>query len=255
MALEANALLRATLGLADAKLRAEYLAFVLRSEPTTNLSLVLDTLCARAEAMDEPAREFMVALVDAIGIEETTEKVQRLREEAAAGALLALERTLRTPISPRASARPPRHTKPPDYGFGRPVTLGERKSLARRPSREMIERLLADPHPDVIRRLLGSPKLVEDDVVRLAARRPGQPEVLSEIVRSTRWIHRTRVRMAVLMNPSTPLPVAARLSSMLVRQELRLVIESPHVPAPIRALCLERLERRPPVRGSGGSMQ
>lgn len=254
MAIEANALLRATLGLTEAKLRAEYLAFVIRTEPSAGLALVLDAICARAESMDEAAREFLVALVDAISVEEASDAVQRLREEAAAGALLPLERTLRLPVHTRPSVAPSVRPRAPDYGFGRPVTLGERKSLARRPSREMIERLLADPHPDVIRRLLGSPKLVEEDVVRLAARRPGQPEVLAEIVRSTRWIHRTRVRMAVLLNPATPLALAASLSSVLVRQELKLVIDSPHVPAPIRALCLERLQRRPPVRG-GSSMQ
>lgn len=255
MALGADSLLRATLGLVDGQLRARYLAHVVRVEPIPHLAHVLDVLCQRAEAMEEPAREFLVALVDAVSVEDVGESVQRLREEAAAGALLALERTLRLPVAPRTRASvPPRPTRPPDYGFGRLVTLGERKSLARRPSRDMIERLLRDPHPDVIRRLLTSPKLVEDDVVRLAARRPNRPEVLAEIVRSTKWIHRGRVRMAVLFNPDSPLALAATLTSILVRQELLLVIQSPHVPAPIRALCLERLQRRPPVRG-GSSMQ
>lgn len=255
MPLGPDSLLRAVLGLTEAQLRAHYLVHVLRVEPAEGLAVVLEELCARAESMQEDAREFLVALVDAITTEEAVEPVQRLREEAAASAYLALERTLRLPIAlrPRPSL-PPNRSRAPDYGFGRPVTLGERKSLARRPSRDMIERLILDPHPDVIRRLLVTPKLVEEDVIRLAARRPNHPEVLAEIVRSMKWIHRSRVRMAVLLNPDTPLVLAAALTSVLVRQELALVIESPHVPAPIRALCLERLQRRPPVRG-GSSLQ
>lgn len=253
-------LLRATLGLADAQLRAAYLAHVLRSNDVAELARVLDQLCARAEALEEDAREFLVAFVDAVSalsIGDDGGRVQMLREEAAAGDLLALERTLRLPLvlRPRPSAPPPRATKPPEYGFGRPVTLGERKSLARRPSRDMIERLLGDPHPDVIRRLLLTPKLVEEDVVRLAARRPGRPEVLAEIIRTPKWIHRQRVRMAVLLNPDTPLPLAAPLTSVLVRQELAFIVDSPHVPQAIRALCLERLQRRPPVRGGGTPLQ
>jgi hypothetical protein len=256
---ESESLLRATLALVDGQFRATYLGHVIRTEPTTALAITLDALCVRAEAMDEEAREFLVALIDAVSQQESQDAVQRLREEAAAGALLALERALRLPVvvRQRPSLPPPGATRPPDYGFGRPVTLGERKQLARRPSREMIERLLRDPHPDVIRRLLLGPKVVEDDIVRLAARRPGRPDVLAEIVRSPKWIHRTRVRLAVLLNPDTPLALAASLTSVLVRQELQLVIESPHVPAPIRALCVERLDRRPPVRmrGGGGSIQ
>ena len=257
MALGPDSLLRATLGLADAQLRAHYLVHVVRVEPAPALAIVLEAICARAESMHDDAREFLVALVDAITSEDVAESLQRLREEAAAGALFALERTLRLPVNTSLHApgrtQPPNRARAPDYGFGRPVTLGERKSLARRPTREMIERLILDPHPDVIRRLLVTPKLVEEDVVRLAARRPNRPEVLSEIVRSRKWIHRSRVRMAVLLNPDTPLAMAAALTSVLVRQELLLVIESPNVAAPIRALCLERFERRPPVRNRGGN--
>ena len=60
----------------------------------------------------------------------------------------------------------------PDFGVGRPLTLGERKSLARRPDRDLIARVMRDPNPDVIRILLNNPGLTESDVVRVCARRP-----------------------------------------------------------------------------------
>ena len=248
---DAEALLRATLGLQEADLRSSYVAHVVRTVSASHrpaFAEMLDELCRRAESMDDAAREFVLTLSDVASRSDTTEEVQRLREEAAGGALLSLERALRLPPpSPVGRSVPPRTTRPPDYGFGRPVTLGERKSLARRPTREMIERLLNDPHPDVIRRLLGSPRLVEEDVLRLAAKRPGRPDVLAEISRSPKWIHRSRVRMAVLLNPDTPPAVAAALSSVLLRQELTFVVRSPRVPRSIRALCLERLQMRPPM--------
>jgi hypothetical protein len=88
--------------------------------------------------------------------------------------------------------------------------------------------------------------LTEDDVVRLAARRPGRPGVLVEIARTPSWVHRSRVRLAIMLNPDTPPDVAAPISGLLVRQELRLVVEATHVPPQVRALCMEHLERRPP---------
>jgi hypothetical protein len=179
------------------------------------------------------------------------EVVQRLREEAAGGSLLALERLIRHPARGLRSTPPASSlakAKVPDDGKGRPLTLGERKSMARRPDRETMQRLMADPHPAVIHRLLRNPRVVEDDVVRLAAKRPGRGDVLAEIARSTRWSRRPRVRMALVMNPSTPTEIAARVVGLLLRPELQLVADSPGVPALVRAVCLEHLERRPPVQ-------
>src|SRR5262249_37406379 len=154
------------------------------------------------------------------------------------------ERVLRQPHgSSRESVFPrdPNKDRVPDYGTGRPLTLGERKSLARRPNREMLARLLNDPHPEVIRRLLNNPGITEDDVVRLASKRPCRGDVLAEIAYSDKWIHRARVRITLVLNPSTPLEIAGPIVSLLMRQELKLVATSTHVPPGVRALCLEFL--------------
>jgi hypothetical protein len=134
----------------------------------------------------------------------------------------------------------------PNDGRGRTLTLGERKSLARRPDRDTLERLLADPHPAVIERLLANPRVTEEDVLRIAARRPGHAQVLAAISRSPRWIHRPRIRLAIVLNPDSPPETSALVCGLLMRQELRLVIEYTHVEPSIRALCMEYLERRPP---------
>lgn len=247
----ANAILRATLALADPGLRVSYLSGVLLEVDVAALGRALDVLCARAEQAEEPAREVLVSLVDALNREGAEDLVQLLREEAVGASLLSLERLIRQPLLlSRPPEAPPEETRPPDYGRGRPLTLGERKALARRPNRETLERLLLDPHPHVIRGLLRNPRLTEDDVVRLAARRPNRTAVLAEIARSTKWIHRGRVRLAVILNPDTAVEIAGPISGLLVRQELRLVAESTHVSPVIRALCLEHLERRPPGEGA-----
>jgi hypothetical protein len=92
----------------------------------------------------------------------------------------------------------------PDYGDDRPLTLGERKSLARRPSREIIERAMLDPNSSVAINLLANPKLTEEDVMRMAARRPGPPSVLAEIALHTRWRRRRRVILALVYNTYLP---------------------------------------------------
>jgi hypothetical protein len=243
----ADTIVRVTRALPDLALRTSYVSGVLTATPIDTLAQALDRLCARAEQAEEPAREALLSVVDALGAVEAQEIAQRLREEAAGESLLSLERLVRQAPTPRAPPEvDPSEQRIPDYVKGRPLTLGERKSLARRPDRNTIDKLLQDPHPDVIRHLLKNPRLTEDDVIRLSARRPGRSDVLAEIARSPVWLHRSRVRLALMLNPDTPTELASLLSGLLVRQELRLVAEATHVPPHIRALCMEHLERRPP---------
>jgi hypothetical protein len=248
-----DALVGATLSLGDAALRAAYVASVVRAWEVSALAEALDAVCERAEQAEVAAREALLSIVDALNAEGMDDVVQRLREEAEGRSLLALERLIRHPVRlGRAVADDKlRQDRVPFDGRGRPLTLGERKSLARRPDRDTMQRLIADPHPDVIHRLLRNPRVLEDDVVRLAARRPGRSEVLAEIARSTKWVHRPRVRMALVLNPATPAEIAARIAGLLLRPELELVAGAPHVPAAVRALCMEHLERRPPVERPG----
>lgn len=244
-------LVRSLLALGDSELRQAYAADALLTYAPGVLADALDDMAELAEAFDPPAREALVAVVFAMNLPQCEGAVQRLREEAAGRNLVWLERLLRV--------RPARPTKPkdgdpdeedesriPDYGAGRVLTLGERKSLARRPDRDTVERLLLDPHPDVIRRVLVNPRLTEDLVVRLATRRPCPKGVLAEIARSPRWSTRARVRLALVLNPSLPEDIAVRLVSLLVRQELALVVSRVPLDSPVYALCAERLRASPP---------
>ncbi len=208
-------------------------------------------MCTSAEQAEPLARELLIAVVDLLAEKDQVVLAQNLREEAAGRSLLALARLLRRPLASPSRAPPPgSEARVPDYGTGRTLTLGERKALARRPTRKAMEKLFADPHPAVIRTLLANPKVVEDDVVRLTARRPADPEVLAEIARSPRWTHRVRVRMAIVLNPDTPPELSIPLLALLLRPELELVTAAPLLVPALRAAARDLLERRPPPRKS-----
>ena len=249
----ADRIARTTLGLADAVLRAAHLRNVLSSEPVEALALALDAVATKAELGDLENREVLVALVDALSDPMVADVVQHLREQAAGEQLLALDRLLRRPVTSArmgGSDRP----RPPDYGYGRPLTLGERKSLARKPNRAMLERLMSDPHPDVIERLLVNPRLTEEDVMRIASRRPARPDVLAAIARSQRWVHRPRVRLSLLLNPDMPLDLAIPIAALLRRPELKLVAEYTYCSPALRSVCLEHFKRRVPLGEDGGEI-
>ncbi len=239
-------LVRLLRGIADPALRVSYAESLLRDLSSADLAAPLDDLCRGAEQAEDGPREALVAIALACSSTTLIEAVQRLREEACGRSLLALERFLREPADAPTADRA-RNERDPDYGTGRPLTLGERKSIARKPNPEMLQKVLLDPHPDVIEQLLINPALTEDLLMRLATKRPCAPETLARIARATKWAMRPRIRLALVLNPHTPRSIAASFVGLLLRQELQLVSETGNVPDSIRALCLEHLERRPPT--------
>jgi hypothetical protein len=227
----------------DSTLRRDYLVSRIRSdESLTLLATDLDRLCADAERGVAQARTVMPSFVLAVNLA-GTERTSELSRVAKREGLLALDRVLGTP---RLIASEFDDTKVPDYGKGRVLTLGERKTLASRPDRKSLDRLLLDPHPAVIAKLLQNPRLTEDDVVRLASRKPAVPVILAEVAASPRFIRSSRVKRALCANPTCPELLANRVLPLLAVADLQLVLDSPSVAPAIRAMTAEYLARKSP---------
>lgn len=101
------------------------------------------------------------------------------------------------------------------------LPLGVRKQAARTQDRNIIDRLLHDRNWRVITLLLDNPRIVERDVVNIAARRPTRPELLEGISKHAKWSGRYRVRKALACNPYTPYPLARQLLGTLLRQDIQ----------------------------------
>ncbi len=184
--------------------------------------IVADALAA---ALDTPALvsyEARAALYTAAK-SRGSEEVARLFFESSPSTLDAqlLERELapERPLHPR----------------GRPLALGERKTLARTHQRELLLQLLADPHPQVVEVLLENPHITERDVLVMASRRPSVPDSLSIVARSPRWRARYAVRRALVLNPHTPPHLSVRLLVMLRHKDQQLVAADANLPPTVRA--------------------
>ncbi len=230
----AAALARRIRGLRDPALRVRYLEGVIHRLDPGRLADVLTVTMHGAEARDGDLGALLLGLCLALAQDGMEELRGRTAREAAARGQADTALLLRHRPAERESHEP---LAVPDFGKGRQLTLGERKSLARRRDRDLLARVLRDPHPDVIRILLGNPALTEADVIRLCAQRPVAPEVLREVFRHPRWIVRYAVRRAIVRNPFSPLDLALQLAAHLNAQDARQVVESPELAVPLRQAC------------------
>jgi hypothetical protein len=205
----------------------------------------LNALCESAEALVPASREALVAWVAVLVADGESAWVQELRRLAHEANLRSLERLMRSYSVPSAFD----NAKADDHNpaLGRELTVGERRSLARKPHRGKFDRLLRDPHPLVLRQLLHNPRLTENDVVTLAAQRPARAASMKTLAEFPDWFVRTRVRMAIISNPLAPSSFSVPLTALATRPELVEISDSPGLHVVLRAVALELLERHPPL--------
>ena len=131
------------------------------------------------------------------------------------------------------------------------LSLGEKIALARRAPRGLIECLIKSHEARVLRGLLGNTRMVELEAVRVAASACESADLYHYIAGHPRWGGRRAVRLALLSNPRTPVPVALQLVERLSLSDLRQLIKDDKVPTIVRVGADRRLDRastRPDAR-------
>ncbi len=125
----------------------------------------------------------------------------------------------------------------------RDMRLGDRVTLARVATPALLPALLADGERQVTESALVNPRLREEDLVA-ALRRDDVPAILLEAAfSSTRWGSNYAVRLALALQPRTPLALALRQISSLVPRDLRRVAEAGELRPLVRAAAQEVLDR------------
>ena len=156
---------------------------------------------------------------------------------AIARLFLSVSPTVLIPATLKKQLGPERPLRPTD----RPLTLGERKSLARTNRRDQIILLVRDPHPAVVEILLSNPHVTEADIIKMAAMRPAVPHSLAKIASHPRWSVRHAVKRALVLNPATPLADAIRIATTLKAAELNELAADQSLPEQLRQHAAEVL--------------
>ena len=118
------------------------------------------------------------------------------------------------------------------------LPLGVLKSRARLTKNpDELSRLAVASNASVIREVLKNPRLTEDLVVRIAARRPARSEPLEEIWRSPRWNSQPAVRRALAFNPYLSPEVAVKIVPLMSVIDLRQLATDRNVHLSVRELA------------------
>ncbi len=82
--------------------------------------------------------------------------------------------------------------------------LGNKLSLARQGTAVILDALLRDGVPSVMKICLDNPRLKEGSLHQFLRSFPATEEMISQIASHNRWKGRPEIRLAILKNPNTP---------------------------------------------------
>jgi hypothetical protein len=189
-----------------------------RRDPTDATGLIQELLVLSQQGW-EPASCVLSSFVAALGMEAS------MIPHAGALRRLASLQDLKAVASlfPEGS---PAEQMDPDEAARRDAklfneTLGHLKTKARLTRNpDELSRVAMVSEPSVIRNVLINPRLTEELVVRIAARRPARPEPLVEIWKCTRWSSQHQVRRALVFNPYLPPEVGSKIVPLLNASDL-----------------------------------
>ncbi len=221
---------------ADVRIRIQYLRNEIRSLEADALADMVTVVAGSAEAGEPHHANLLLAVAVALADPSLTSLRRAAADLARTRGQDDAARLLDVPSEDPHALRP-RRTK---TETGRPLTLGERKSLARRRERNLLARAIRDPHPDVIRILLTNPALTEDDVVRLCAGAHTPPSVLREVFRNPTWVVCYRVRRTIVKNPQCPADIALQLATLLTAPDAQEIAQTLRLPLELRQACARR---------------
>ena len=180
---------------------------------------LLDHLLALSREGWEPAGCVLSGYVAALGLEaEGIPHAEHLRRMAAVQSLAAVE-ALFPEGPPKLEMDPGAAAKADAKLFSESLGYLKQKARATRDPDELA-RFVMVSNPSVVRNALLNPRLTEEWVVRIAARRPARPEPLLEIWKSPRWSSRHAVRRALVLNPYLPPEVGAKIVPLLNQTDL-----------------------------------
>ena len=115
------------------------------------------------------------------------------------------------------------------------LRLGEKITLARLATPALLRLILRESDPKILSAGLQNPRLRESDLAALLQGLEVTRALLEATASASRWTSSYAVRLALVLQPKTPLPVALAQLTSLVGRDLKRLVETPGIPPLIQA--------------------
>ena len=124
------------------------------------------------------------------------------------------------------------------------LPLGNKKTLAKKASGNVLLKLLQDSDPDVVQLCLNNPHLVEGHLYKVISRADTVSETIRMIAVHPNWSSRSLIRFSLARNGHTPLSLSVQFLSSMKIMDLRELYADPSLPVTIKPFIHRELWER-----------
>jgi hypothetical protein len=121
------------------------------------------------------------------------------------------------------------------------MSVAEKIKFATRGNKESRAILLKDPSKLVVAAVIKSPKITEDEILKVVQNKQANDEAIRLISLNKEWLKNYSVRVGLVYNPKTPTGIAVRLLQFLSKKDLKDIGSSRNVPSTISAYAKKQL--------------
>lgn len=124
------------------------------------------------------------------------------------------------------------------------MSVAEKVKLAMRGDKEARSILIKDSNKQIQETVLENPRITETEIVGIANNRMVSEELLRKITGNRQWMKNYQIRLALVNNPKTPLPLSLRLVSSLMVSDLKRLAKSKGVPTALTTTAKRVLSQK-----------
>lgn len=129
------------------------------------------------------------------------------------------------------------------------MTVSEKIKLALLGNKEARVLLIRDSNKMVSAAVVKSPKLQDDEIVKIAQMRNVADEVLRIVAANKEWTKNYTVKKALVENPKTPVQSSFRFLSLLREADIKSIARSKNVPSAVSAQARRLVQQKEKPRG------
>lgn len=133
------------------------------------------------------------------------------------------------------------------------LALGIKKTLAKIAAGEILQTLVQDGYPEVVRPCLENPYLAESHLFKVINKKTTPPGTIRTIAEHRSWTSRYHIKFALLRNEHTPLARSVQFLPGLKTADLKDLYRDHHLPVSVRPSIHRELLARGEDPGSMGT--
>jgi hypothetical protein len=124
------------------------------------------------------------------------------------------------------------------------MSVGEKIKLAITGNKEARNLLLKDPNRLILSAVINSPKMTEEEIIKICQSRNTSDEVLRLISARKELMKNYQVKLGLATNPKTPVPIALKLLNYVSDADLRSIAKNKNISTVVSRLAQKLLRDR-----------